>query len=105
MTVDKGIAEAFYYFAADSAVIKRENDTLIQGKATIKNYYAQQPTGAVVTWSPDFTAASKSADMGYTYGRFRWVVKDNAGAAKTYEGVFHTVWQKDKNGQWKYVWD
>jgi hypothetical protein len=32
MTREKGIVEAFYFYAADSAVIKRENDSLIIGK-------------------------------------------------------------------------
>ncbi len=42
MTADKGIAEAFYYFADENAVILRENDTLVSGKDNIKAYYAQK---------------------------------------------------------------
>lgn len=34
----KSISEAFYAFADESAVIKRENDTLIKGRENIKKY-------------------------------------------------------------------
>jgi len=40
MSADKGLQEAFYFFAADSAVIKRQNDTLIVRKENIRNYYS-----------------------------------------------------------------
>lgn len=105
MTVDKGIAEAFYYFADDSAVIKRENDTLIKGRQAIRDYYNTQPVTASVTWSPSFTAAAASADMGYTYGRYQWQLADSADKRQSFGGVFHTVWRKNKKGEWKYVWD
>jgi len=39
MTSEKGIAEAFYYFADVNAIIKRGNDTLISGKENIRMYY------------------------------------------------------------------
>jgi len=32
MTTEKGIAEAFWFYADSNAVIKRENDTLIHGR-------------------------------------------------------------------------
>ena len=37
MTTEKGISEAFYSFADENAVIKRENDTLIVGKNKTKH--------------------------------------------------------------------
>ena len=59
MAAEKGIAEAFYFFADTSAVIKRENNTLISGRDAIRNYYsADYFKSASVKWSPDFTDAS-----------------------------------------------
>jgi len=106
MASDKGIAEAFYYFADENAVIHRENDTLIKGKEHIKMYYDKKNnTDATVNWSPDFVEVSDGGTMGYTYGKYVWKIKNNDGTIATYKGVFHTVWKKQKDNSWKYVWD
>jgi ketosteroid isomerase-like protein len=102
----KGISEAFYTFADDSAVIKRENDTLIKGKENIKKYYSNAKfEKAFVTWKPDFVEVSNDGTLAYTYGKYIWTVKDSLGNKKDFKGIFHTVWKKQKDGSWKYVWD
>jgi len=101
----KGIAEAFYLFADDSAVIKRANDTLIKGKENIKRYYQKTVRpGARVSWAPDFVAVSSDGTLGYTYGKYVWKSPAEDGTTE-YRGVFHTVWKRQKDGSWKYVWD
>lgn len=102
----KGIAEGFYQFAANDAVIKRENDTLIKGRDNIRKYYSNPKLkNASVVWTPDFVDVSKDGTMGYTYGKYVWTIKDSTGKAADYKGVFHTVWKKQPDGSWKYVWD
>lgn len=106
MTSEKGIAEAFYYFADKDAVIKRENDTLISGSSNIKLYYEKKsPANATVSWTPDFIDVSESGELGYTYGKYSWKVTDSVGKSVEYKGVFHTVWKRQKDNSWKYVWD
>jgi ketosteroid isomerase-like protein len=106
MAAEKGIAEAFYYFAADSAVIKRENDTLIVGKDNIKMYYSKSDDkNTTVNWTPDYIDVSDCNSLAYTYGKYVWKIKNQEGAITEYKGVFHTVWKKQKDGNWKYVWD
>lgn len=106
MAAEKGIAEAFWFYADSNATIKRQNDTLIHGKENIRHYYADPfYANAKVNWSPDFTHASASGDMGYTYGKYTWQVTDSAGNVSETRGVFHTVWKKQADGSWKYVWD
>lgn len=106
MAGEKGIAEAFYFYAADSAVIKRQNDTLIIGKENIGNYYRQgNYKNAKVSWTPDYIDVSDCRTMAYTYGQYTWKVKQESGDTVTYKGVFHTVWKKQPDGMWKYVWD
>jgi len=106
MCEEKGIADAFYFFADDSAVIKRQNDTLIIGKESIKNYYSKDfYKAATVSWSPDFIYVSDDGTMAYTYGKYVWSSKDDNGIAVEYRGVFHTVWKRQKDNTWKYVWD
>ena len=102
----KGIAKAFYTFADDNAIIKRENDTIIRGKENIKKYYSNPKfQKAFVTWKPDFVDVSKDGEMAYTYGKFTWTFTDSLGNKNNFKGLFHTVWKKQKDGSWKYVWD
>jgi len=105
MTTEKGIAEAFYYFADEKAVIKRENDTLIIGKENIKIYYNKNNKNATVNWIPDYIDVSDCGTLGYTYGKYVWKIKNKEGLITEYKGIFHTVWKKQKDGNWKYVWD
>lgn len=105
MTSERGIAEAFYFYADQDAVIKREGDSLVVGKENIKIYYERQNLkNAVVKWSPDFIDVAESGDMAYTYGKYTWSFGNN-GDTTRYKGVFHTVWKRQQDGSWKYVWD
>ncbi|MCA6441190.1 MAG: YybH family protein [Sediminibacterium sp.] len=98
---------AFYKYAAPQAVIKRENDTLIFGANAIKNYYknVDKKLKAKAYWAPDFIDVSEDGSIGYTYGKYRWVTTDSLGKTKEYRGIFHTIWKKQVDGSWKYVWD
>ena len=102
----KGIPVAFYEFADQNAVIKRENDTLIKGKENIKLYYSDQKyKSAKVNWTVDVVEVSNDGSMAYTYGKYVWSIKDFQGKEREFKGVFHTVWKKQKDGSWKYTWD
>jgi len=106
MTAEKGVAQAFYYFADENAVIKRENDTLITGNEGIRTYYAaRENKNTTVNWTPNFIDVSDCGTLGYTYGNYIWKIKNTEGEITEYKGVFHTVWKKQKDNTWKYVWD
>jgi ketosteroid isomerase-like protein len=106
MAKEKGIADAFWYYADSNATIKRQNDTLIHGKNNIRNYYSGDfYKTASVSWSPDFIDASSDGNMGYTYGKYSWRSGDSTGKVNEFKGVFHTVWKKQSDGSWKYTWD
>ena len=106
MTVEKGVTEAFYHFADENAVILRENDTLIKGRENIRMYYGKKNlSDASVDWAPDYIEVSKCGTLAYTYGNYVWKVKKENGETAEYKGVFHTVWKRQKDKSWKYVWD
>ena len=105
MASEKGLPAAFYYFAAEDAVIRRENDSLIIGRENIKKYYDKNANPDVkLSWTPDFVDVSDCGTLGYTYGRFIFSVKDTSGKNTEQTGVFHTIWKK-QNNEWRYVWD
>jgi ketosteroid isomerase-like protein len=102
----KGVAYAFSAHAAEDAVIKRENDSLIYGKAGIGKYYSSPAyKNAIADWKPDYTDVSADGTMAWTYGKYTWTFTEETGRKNTFSGVFHTVWKRQPNGSWKYVWD
>ena len=106
LVAEKGLAEGFSQFADSNAVIKRENDTLIIGKINIKNYYSNPKyQDKSVTWTPDAITVSDAGDMASSYGKYVWTSKDSSGKVQISKGIFHTVWKKQKDGSWKYIWD
>lgn len=102
---DHGIKAAFVEFAAPDAVIMR-NNTVYKGIAAIEELYSQQDLSNVtLEWKPDFIDVSDSGDLAYTYGKYRYSVTAVDGTVQTSEGIFHTVWKRQPDGAWKFVWD
>jgi len=105
MAQTEGVQKAFVYFAADSAVILRHSQ-LLKGKEAIRLQYESFPRkGSKLEWAPDFADVSASGDLGYTYGKYTLTSTDSVGQVTKNEGVFHTVWKRQSDGQWRFVWD
>jgi len=105
MAREKGLREAFVFYADENAAIIR-GEHIIKGKKAIQSWYDKRSGSKMeLNWTPDFVDVSGSCDLGYTYGRYVFVVTDSAGARKEGKGIFHTVWKKQPDGTWKYVWD
>jgi ketosteroid isomerase-like protein len=105
MAASDGIPEAFLAYAAKDAVLKRNNN-LIVGWEAIKSRFEEQDQGNVqLKWSPEFVDVAESGDLGYTYGYYTMTSTDSLGNQRETKGVFHTVWKKQPNGDWRFVWD
>lgn len=103
---NSGAAYAFEKYAAPNAVIKRQQDSLIYGPAGIRLYYANAIyKNAQAHWSPDYIDISEDGTLAYTYGKYTWKIVTASGGISQLNGVFHTVWKKQPDGLWKYVWD
>lgn len=106
MLKTEGIPVAFAFYADSNAIIKKGEGELIQGKMAIFEYYSSDKFDHVeLSRTLDFVDVSDDGSMAYTYGRY--VCKEQMGV-DTYQssqGVFHTIWKKQKDGSWKYVWD
>jgi ketosteroid isomerase-like protein len=106
MAAEKGVAEAFGYYADSSAVMKGNLDSVITGKDGIKGIFTgERFKNATVKWSADFIDAAASGELGYTYGKYRWEFRDSTGKITESKGIFHTVWKKQADGTWRFVWD
>lgn len=105
MAAEKGMKEAFLAFAAKDAVINRDN-RIYKGKAGIAEYYDSQTVKNIsLQWKPDYVDVSASGDMAWTYGKYTIAGESEEGEKFESAGIFHTVWKRQEDGSWKYVWD
>lgn len=106
MAEEEGIPEAFLFYADEDAVLLRSNKLVKGKKAIAENYKDRQNKNNIsLTWKPDFVEVSAAGDLAYTYGEYEYKIIDSMGLENTSTGVFHTVWRRQEDGSWKYVWD
>ena len=99
------VKEAFLKYSADDAVLKR-GGKIIKGKEGIRQYFEDQPYSEVkLTWKPDFIDAAASGDMAYTYGTYEFSALDSLQQPVHATGIFHTIWKRQADGSWKFVYD
>ncbi|MBI3221006.1 MAG: nuclear transport factor 2 family protein [Bacteroidetes bacterium] len=104
MAAEKSIAQAFYEFADKNATINRGQ--LIHGREAILDFYKNAGLeNARLQWAPDSVFVSEAGDMAYTYGKYKMTLPDTSGQIIAKTGIFHTVWKRQPDGSWKYVWD
>ena len=103
MAKEKGIHDAFLAFADEEAVLLRGTQLVI-GIDSIDAFLKNQVSKSLV-WTPDFVQVSASGDLGYTYGKYSFSYKDENGGEQINKGYFHTVWKRQPDGSWKFVWD
>jgi len=92
MAKEEGIYKAFTAYAAEDAVINR-NEKLISGKQNIDLFYKDNVYGL-----------HQISSIYGVWGRAYSYI-DSTGNAAVEHGVFHTVWKKQPDGTWRFVWD
>ncbi len=103
-SVTNGAPIAFDSYMADSATILRNNAHPFTGRERINELFANWPDGTL-EWEPEFVDVSLSGDMGYTYGRWDYTATDSTGNEITSSGYYITIWKKQPDGSWKWVFD
>jgi len=105
MAQKKGLEKAFEFYAAEDGAIRR-GKKVITGKSAIADWYAKdvQPNEKL-TWKPTFVDVSSAGDMAYTYGDYVFSSTDSLGVKKESKGIFHTVWKRQLDGSWRFVYD
>jgi ketosteroid isomerase-like protein len=101
----KGGGRAFAaWFAADAV-------TLANGKAPVIGHDAiaaaatWSPQSYQLTWTPEGARMGPGGDMGFTWGHYDGVAKDQEGHTLKTSGRYMTVWKKQPNGEWKVILD
>ena len=96
----KGFNEALLAYAADSVIKPKEGEAAVIGKNNLSNYFNGKESSKLIRWHPVMASASASGDMGYTFGNWKLPSGDTV-----YYGNYATIWIKDKDGHWKFVYD
>jgi ketosteroid isomerase-like protein len=101
---DTGVPQAFDHFMADSATILRDKAHPITGREAIRQLYSGW-TDEKLEWEPLFADVSSCGDLGYTIGRYHFSAFDSDSTEITSGGYYVTIWRKQLDGTWKYVFD
>jgi ketosteroid isomerase-like protein len=103
MSVQEGMFKAFLSFIDTNGVILRDNSLPSRGIEALRQYYSGKSDSAfILRWEPVFEKISLCGDLGYTYGIWTNTLKVSGEKS---QGTYITVWQKQKDGSWKFVLD
>lgn len=89
--------------AADGAVFGPTQ--LIVGPKAIDDYFGAQPPGTSRSWRPVYAFVANTGDLAFTVGESIRTGRSASGAAEQRFGKYLTVWQRQRNGAWKFVVD
>ena len=104
MSAEKGLYEAFDFFMDDNAVMYREKQHPFIGREAIRPILSTNPN-ATLTWEPTSAEIAESGELGYTLGRWEYAIKDSTGNISKSYGYYVSIWKKQIDGSWKWVFD
>jgi ketosteroid isomerase-like protein len=100
---EKGIAEAFIYYADEKVIKPSPGKQPVVGKFALLKFYNDNPPNYKLTWEP--LRAEASGKLGYTFGGYTLVMSTKDGRDTTLYGNYVSVWKRKKDGSWRYVID
>ena len=100
MAVKEGFFTALLAYADDSVIKPEEGKLPVIGKASLAEYWKGKSGTKGITWAPFRAEASKSGDLGYTFGNWKFTTPDSV-----FYGNYFTAWKKQPDGKWKFVVD
>lgn len=101
-----GFNRARMQHVSETAIESGEGSMPLEGRKAIEAFDATHPdTGFTLVWSPLRAEVATSGDLGYTFGGWILKTKTKARHDTTMYGNYITIWQKQADGSWKYVFD
>jgi len=104
----EGTGAAFLAYMAEDVTVYPYQGSPISGRDTYQDLIAQMADSGVNTvmeWEPHFSDAALSGDLGYTLGTYRSTLTKPDGSETITTGNYITVWKKQVDGTWKFVFD
>jgi ketosteroid isomerase-like protein len=101
----QGTGEAFASFVAPQGGVFAGPE-LVTGMAAVRAYYdEQQRAGGTLNWRPVYADAAGSGDLGMTVGEYVFTGRGVNGSVVQRFGKYLTIWQRQPNGDWRFVID
>jgi ketosteroid isomerase-like protein len=104
LSIAEGAQVAFDQFMAEEAIVYRDGAAPFVGREAILSLFPPTATGRL-SWEPYFAAAGEGGNLGYTLGRYTYTASDASGEGQTSHGYYVTIWRRQEDGSWKYVFD
>ena len=105
LSKEKGMKEAFLSYIDINGTLLRPYMMPVTGYENVKKLLDEGNTDFTLTWKPLFADVGASLDLGYTYGIYEIVFKDESGNSQTRKGTYVSIWKKQNDGKWKFVLD
>jgi len=106
LSVSKGTTQAFLTYAADDVILMRQDLLPITGIAELRKHYENRvQKNTTLKWKPVKTEVAGSGELGYTFGKWEFIVRQDNDKDTSYYGVYVTVWMRQPDGSWKFVLD
>jgi len=99
----EGMHRAFLNYFANDGVLLKDNSLPIIGKMALeKSFSKSSDSSFVLTWEPIYEKIASSGELGYTYGTYALTLKESKNVKR---GTYVTIWEKQNDGDWKFVLD
>jgi ketosteroid isomerase-like protein len=99
-----GVAYAFSNTVAETGVVVGQ-PRLAVGPDAVRELFDARPAGTSLTWRPAYAVVAGSLDLGFTVGETIFTGRGPSGAAVQRFGKYLRVWERQKDGTWKFVVD
>jgi ketosteroid isomerase-like protein len=109
-----GIADAFLAHMAENCFLpdrlglsRSEYKKAVEAaRAKAGTSYKPGPNPDVrLTWLPSKVEVSDDGTLGYTWGRYDFTSKGKDGKVVSSTGIYLTIWKRQIDGSWKFVYD
>lgn len=104
LSAAEGVGTAFSAYMTDNATTFVDKMHPISGRVELEKRYSNAK-GVTLVWNPTHAEISSSGDFGYTRGRWDRTFKNADGTAGKAYGYYITVWQKQPDKSWKWIFD
>ncbi len=107
LSVKEGTAAAFYhYIANDGRALPRHGEPLTKASyQQLMARTAKRERQGILKWQPIFAEIAASGDLGYTHGCYEYTNQDSLGKEQKSYGYYLTIWKKQTDGSWRFVFD
>ena len=104
LSTEQGAAKAFYQYLDADAIQLVARGEPVNGLDQIYQRMSQDTVSTLV-WEPQQAVVAKSGDLGYTWGFYTYVSKDEQGESFVKSGKYLNIWRKHADGEWRVLVD